>query len=272
MQRPQISVLMPVYNAASYLREAVESILGQDFKDFELICVNDGSTDDSGKILASYTDPRLRVITQLQNQGIVNTLNNGLAECRGEYIARMDSDDIAMHERFSKQLEAFQSDPNIAVVDTVQTLMDENGHPLGKTNSRVVKAKDIYNTLPKSNCLGHPSVMVRGDLLRQYGYRKVAYEDYDLWLRMAADGLKILKLEQALLRFREHGKSITGVDHAGARHFQKVVQTKVFYLSGLTFTARFKGFNMRVAAWLLRDLAIHSYKRLKLATAAKRPA
>lgn len=270
MPRPTISVLMPVYNAAGYLRDAVESILGQDFKDFELVCVDDGSTDGSAKILASYTDPRLRVITQLHNQGIVKTLNNGLAECRGQYIARMDSDDIAMQERFSRQLEAFQENPEVAVVDCVQTLMDENGHPLGKTNSRVVKSADIYDTLPKTNCLGHPSVMVRGDLLRQYGYRNVAYEDYDLWLRMAADGLQIRKLEQPLLRFREHGKSITGVDHAGARHFQKVVETKVFYLSELTFTARFKGFNMRVAGWLLRDLAIHSYKRLKLA--AKRPA
>jgi GT2 family glycosyltransferase len=256
---------MPVYNAGRYLRKAVDSILAQSFADFEIIAVDDGSSDDSLKILEAYTDHRLIVLKHAENKGIVQTLNTGLARCSGRYIARMDADDIALPERFAQQAAYFDAHPDVGVVDTVQACMDESDQRTGRTNSPVIEAKDIYQTLPKTNCLGHPSVMVRGDLLRTYGYRKVAYEDYDLWLRMAADGIGIVKLKTPLLLFREHSGSITGADHAGARHFQKVIHTKLFYLSGLTFTESMKPFNLRVRAWLLRDIAIHSFKKLKMA-------
>jgi len=265
MPQPVISVLLPVYNGSRYLRKAVDSILAQSFGDFELIAVDDGSSDDSLRILETYTDPRLIILKHSENKGIVQTLNTGLSRCTGRYIARMDADDIALPERFSQQATYFDTYPDTGVVDTVQACIDESDHPTGRSNSSVIDAKDIYRTLPKTNCLGHPSVMVRGDLLRTYGYRHVAYEDYDLWLRMAADGISIVKLKTPLLLFREHSSSITGADHAGARHFQKVVHTKLFYLSGLTFTENMKPFNLRVRAWLLRDIAIHAFKKLKMA-------
>lgn len=263
MQPPAISVLLPVYNGGRFLRQAIDSILAQEFSDFELIAVDDGSSDNSLEILRSYTDPRLTIVRHPQNMGIVQTLRTGLAQCSGTYIARMDADDIAMPDRFRKQVSYLEQHPDAGVVDTVQAIMDESGRLTGRTNSPVTSAADIYRSLPKMNCLGHPSVMVRGSVLRAFGYRDVAYEDYDLWLRIAAAGIRIVKLDEPLLHFREHGSSITGTDHAGARHFQKIIHTKLFYLAQLTFTDRMKPFNLRVGFWLLRDMAIHTYKNLK---------
>ena len=265
MSQPAISVLLPVYNGSRFLQKAVDSILAQSFEDFELIAVDDGSTDNSVSILEAYNDPRIVLLKHPVNRGIVQTLNTGLARCTGKYIARMDADDIALPERFSRQVAHFEKYPDTGVVDTVQDCIDESDMRTGKVNSNVVDAEDIYATLPKSNCLGHPSVMVRGDLLRAYGYRNVAYEDYDLWLRIASAGIKIVKLKSRLLLFREHSSSITGTDHAGMRHFQKVIQTKLFYLSGLTFTDNARPFNLKVRIWLLRDLSIQAFKKLKKA-------
>ena len=260
---PAVSVLLPVYNGGRYLRSAVQSILAQSFTDFEIIAVDDGSSDDSLSILKSFSDPRLIVVQHECNSGIVATLATGLARCTGKYIARMDADDVALSERFEQQVAYFEGHPEVGVVDTVQTVIDEQDRPIGKSNSPVVESADILSTLPKRNCLGHPSVMVRGNVLRKYGYRNVAYEDYDLWLRLAADGMPIVKLKTPLLLFREHAASITGKDAIGIRHFLKIIHTKRFYLSHLTFTEALKPFNLAVRVWLLRDIATHAFKRLK---------
>ena len=112
---PKVSILMPVYNSAEFLREAIESMLSQSFKDFEFLIVDDGSTDGSAGILAEYVekDSRIRIIRNEKNQGIVYSLNRGLKECTGEYIARMDSDDIALKERLDKQIAVLDKNPDI---------------------------------------------------------------------------------------------------------------------------------------------------------------
>jgi glycosyltransferase involved in cell wall biosynthesis len=260
---PTVSVLLPVYNGGRYLQGAVQSILNQSFSDFELIVVDDGSTDNTLSILKSFDDPRLIVLNHERNSGIVATLATGLVRCRGKYIARMDSDDIALPHRLQEQVAFFEAHPDVGVVDTVQTVIDEQGVPVGRTNSPVIEAADIIRTLPKRNCLGHPSVMVKGDLLRAYGYRNVAYEDYDLWLRLTASDIRIVKLRMPLLLFREHTTSITGKDEIGVRQFLKIIQTKRFYLSHLTFTEAIKPFNLAVRFWLMRDIATHTFKKIK---------
>jgi len=108
---PVISVLMPVFNAEKDLRQAIDSILNQSFTDFEFLIINDGSTDDSVNIIRSFTDPRIRLIQNPQNLGLVPTLNRGLAEACGKYIARMDADDISEPERFASQIVLLEKTP-----------------------------------------------------------------------------------------------------------------------------------------------------------------
>ena len=113
---PKVSVLMPVYNTKEeYLREAIESILNQTFTDFEFIIINDGSTNNAEEVIKSYKDSRIKYYRQ-ENHGLIYTLNYGLSLCNGEYIARMDSDDISLPFRFEKQIEVLDKNPNIGIV------------------------------------------------------------------------------------------------------------------------------------------------------------
>ena len=108
---------MPVYNGEKYLQEAIESILNQTFKDFEFIIINDGSTDKTLEIIKSFTDPRIKLITQ-ENRGIIYSLNKGITESRGKYIARMDADDISLPERLEKEYRFLEQNPNYGIVGT----------------------------------------------------------------------------------------------------------------------------------------------------------
>lgn len=258
-----VSILLPVYNGAQFLRIAIDSILKQTYLDFELIIIDDGSTDDTVAIIQAIDDTRVKLFRNQVNLGIVATLCRGLQECTGVYIARMDADDIALPERIAEQVSFLEKNPHIDVVDSVQTVIDENGEKIGRTNSVVVEQSDILKYLPKLNCLGHPSVMVRAHVLKSFGYRNVPYEDYDLWLRLAAAKKGIYKLPTPLLLFREHSASITGTDSKMLRHFLKIIQTKRYYLSHLTFTETFIPFNLAVRFWLLRDISIHTSKRIR---------
>ena len=111
MADPKVSVLMSVYNGEKYLREAVESILNQTFRDFEFIIIDDGSTDSTNEIIRSYSDCRIRLLENEENIGLTKSLNKGIDQCRGEYIARMDGDDVSLQQRFSKQLEYLINNP-----------------------------------------------------------------------------------------------------------------------------------------------------------------
>lgn len=261
--KPIVSVLMPVYNAGRYLQQAIESILAQTLKEFELIIVDDGSVDDSGRILESFNDGRIRILTHTSNRGIVKSLNDGIEMCVGAFIARMDADDIALPDRLKKQVAVFDSDETIGVVDSVQLIIGFDNSSLQRYNSPIVTERAIRFTLPKWNCLGHPSVMIKADILRSYKYRSTPYEDYDLWMRMMAAGVRIVKIAEPLLLFREHVSSITAMDNTAARHFHKIIQTKNFYLAELQGRERWSRFNRAVRFWLLRDIAIHWFKKMK---------
>ena len=115
MKSPQISVVMPAYNAEKYITEAIDSILFQTFKDFEFIIINDASTDSTKDIIESYKDPRIKLVNNEQNKGVAKSLNIGISVACGKYIARMDADDIALPERFQKQFDFMEQHPNIDV-------------------------------------------------------------------------------------------------------------------------------------------------------------
>ena len=195
---PKISVLMPVYNTESkYLKTAIESILNQTFKDFEFVIIDDGSTNNVKDVILSYKDNRIKYIEQ-ENQGIAKTLNNGLKIARGEYIARMDSDDISLPERFEKQLSFLEKNPSISVLGTwFETF------PNKKTITRPFNPK--YLDFLESCCMAHPSIMFRKSDFDKYNLRydenlRVS-EDYDLWSR-AIKFLNFANLQETLLKYR----------------------------------------------------------------------
>jgi glycosyltransferase involved in cell wall biosynthesis len=208
---PAVSVLMPVYNAGRFLAPAIESVLAQTLADFELIAINDGSTDGSCAVLQEFAarDARIRVVAQ-DNQGIVASLNRALALARAPLIARMDADDIARPDRFAKQVAFLQRYPEIAAVSGAMDVIDENGAYL-RTDTFPTLPEAVARELDHRSCVCHPAAMVRTAVMRAVGgYRRIVQyaEDYDLWLRVAEVG-GIANLPDVLLSYRLHTTTIS---------------------------------------------------------------
>jgi hypothetical protein len=203
---PAVSVVMPVYNGAAYLAEAVESILAQTFGDFELLAVEGNSTDASPAILAGYAvrDGRVRVVPQT-GHGLIAALNQGVGAARGEFIARMDADDVALPERFARQVRFLREHPTVAAVGTAMQAIGPDGIRYWRMDYPTHPAA-VRDMLTKASCLGHPSVMARRAALDAVGgYRSALRdaEDYDLWLRLA-DRFELANLPDVLMRYRCH--------------------------------------------------------------------
>lgn len=207
MPVPRISVVMPVFNGGCYLAAAVASILKQSFSDFELIVIDDGSTDQSASLLSGFarSDGRIRVIGQA-NAGIVASLNRALDLARGEYVARMDADDVALPSRFGLQVAFLDIHPDVAVVGSAISLIDEEGNAIRDVDYPLTPMA-VSEFLIQIGCaLAHPAVMMRrADVVAVGGYRG-AYrhaEDYDLWLRIS-ETRALANLPDRLLLYRQH--------------------------------------------------------------------
>ena len=206
---PKVSVLMPVYNTKEeYLREAIESILNQTFTDFEFIIINDGSTNNAEEVIKSYKDSRIKYYAQ-ENHGLIYTLNYGLSLCKGEYIARMDSDDISLPFRFEKQIEVLDKNSNIGIVGGLIKFFQDM--------DKIVyyAEKPQYIDMILCNQLGHPVVMMRKSMLDKFNlkYENFLYaEDYELWSR-AIKYTEIYNLQEILLKYR-HSSSCVSVKYS----------------------------------------------------------
>ncbi len=213
MGTPQVSVLMSVYNGRRYLREAVESILGQSFGDFELIVIDDASTDATASILAEFAvrDKRVIVVRNSENVGLTRSLNRGLAMARGRYVARQDADDVSLPERLAVQAAYLDADPEAALAYGHFETMDSAGRILERIG---VKADPVLVRwhLMFFNCLGcHSLVTFRRDpVLALGGYDPSCRwsQDHDLWLRLADVG-DVAIIPQVLARYRVHEQSIS---------------------------------------------------------------
>ncbi|MBP1691214.1 MAG: glycosyltransferase [Bacteroidetes bacterium] len=184
---PRVSVIMSTHNDSAYLPLAMESILQQTFKDFECIIVDDASTDATAGILERYTDARLRIIRHGQNMGLTRSLNEALALSRGVYVARMDGDDIALPDRFQKQVAFLDRNPDVGLVGTAFMYIDGQNTVTG-TEPVFVSDAEIRSRLLKHNCFGHGTVMIRLAVVRALGGYDESFpfaQDYDLWLRIA---------------------------------------------------------------------------------------
>lgn len=212
---PKVTVFVPVYNAARYVGHAVESILAQTFRDFELLVLDDGSTDGSLDTVAGYRDPRIRLERNPANLGIGATRARGLELARGEYLALLDSDDLAHPDRLRQQLAFLESHPDFAVVGTWSRLMDGDGRalPWRTFKKRTVQPLDpgvIDAQLLIRVALRNSSLMARTDVLRAYGYRPnfAQCEDYDLIARVAPH-YRLANLPQRLVCVRIHDAQTT---------------------------------------------------------------
>ena len=213
MTSPRVSVVMSVYNGDHYLRDAIESILHQTFSDFEFIIIDDGSTDGTWAILTDYDDPRIRVVKNDVNLGLVRSLNKGLALARGEYIARMDADDISLSERLDKQVQFMDRNPVIGVLGTDIELINEFGTAYNefKPPSIPTQSRAVNWTLFFRCCIHHPTVVARRTVLECLGGYSLDFahaEDYEFWLR-AIFKTKIMNLPDVLLKLRKHDRNVT---------------------------------------------------------------
>lgn len=267
MTHPRISVVMPVYNAARYLQAAIDSILAQTFSDFELVAVDDGSTDNSHAILDSYAarDPRVRVLSR-PNTGIVGALNDGLALARGEFLARMDADDIALPERFARQLAWFAERPDGVGVGSAFIYIDARGARL-KWNPRQTDHTAIEQALLAGDggAIIHPAAMFRRAAVDRVGrYRPLAQwiEDLDLYLRLARVGT-LGNRPETLLLYRYHEQSVNFTKNAGRLERKLAVLAEAHAARGLPFDpAAFRGrvHPDRIGADAARDFAISSLR------------
>lgn len=210
MKTPELSVILTVYNRESYISAAIESILKQTFRDFELIVINDGSTDTTSVIIESYLDPRIIYIQNEKNIGIVKSLNKGLSVSRGRYIAIMDSDDISMPERFSKQFNFLENNPEIGVCGTCINVIDKKGNLVGNI-SYPVSSNVISCLLLFYCCIAHPTTMYRKKVIQDvgnYNSEFIAALDYDLWTRTIGH-YKFSNISEFLLNYRTHGDNIS---------------------------------------------------------------
>jgi glycosyltransferase involved in cell wall biosynthesis len=210
---PAVSVVIPVYNGERYLASAMDSILAQSFGDFEIILVDDGSTDRTMEIVHLYRKKaagRLRTVITRPNKGIVVSLNEGVDECRGEFIARMDADDISRPERFMLQVQYLSENPECVLVGSRVLLIDPEGAPIREWVSELTHDEIDSAHLNRQWPVVHPSVMMRRQPLQQLGGYRQQYEtleDLDLFLRLAEVG-RLANLPQVLLDYRQHFSSI----------------------------------------------------------------
>ena len=209
---PTVSVLLPVFNGERYLRAALDSVLSQTYADFELLVLDDGSTDRTPHIARSCArlDPRVRVYSR-ENRGLVATLNELLGLARGEFIARMDADDICLPDRLARQVAHLRAHPRVVCVGGDHELIDERGRLLTTVRTLERDAEIQQQALRGHGSICHPSAMIRRDALQHIGgYRAEFYpaEDLDLWLRLGEIG-ELANLRGAVLRYRLHTQSIS---------------------------------------------------------------
>ena len=209
---PCVTVLLAAHNSAAYVRQAIESILGQTFRDLELVAIDDGSADDTPALLARFeTDPRVRLLSNSQNVGLAASLNRGIAAARGRYVARMDADDIAEPQRLAEQIEFLESRAHVGILSSGYIRIDESGNPFGEVQLPESDLEIRWTNLLE-NPFAHPAVVVRRDVLLAHG---LAYDeslraaqDYDLWSRMLRYTCGA-NLRAPLLRYRVHSKNVS---------------------------------------------------------------
>ncbi len=233
---PLVTVLMPIHDGEAFVAGAIESILGQTFRDFEFLIIDDESTDKSIEIIASYDDPRIRLVRNEERLRLIRTLNRGLELARGKYVARMDADDVSLPERLERQVAFMEANPAVGACGTwAVTIGDVDGavwrYPEG--------AEGIRCRLLFDSAISHPTVCMRRDAFARHRLQfDEAYphaEDYELWSR-ASEAFPLANLASVLLRYRTHAGSVSRQHHDGQEATVKRIHRERLSRLGLTPT------------------------------------
>jgi glycosyltransferase involved in cell wall biosynthesis len=231
--KPLISVVMPVHNAQRFVARAVESVLAQTLRDFELIIVDDGSTDATPQLLERYARDSRVVLRSLRKSGISAAMNHGLAVARAPLVARMDADDEMLPERLAVQREFLLDHPELGGCASFYHLIDEHGDVLGDGRSPLVSIRAIERHLADHGHLvyPHPTILFRRNVVLALGGYREEYrvcEDVDLFLRMYQSNRPILVQPRYLLRFRAHATSTSARNAALQFHYNTLIHTNHF--------------------------------------------
>ncbi|GAA6212664.1 hypothetical protein NBRC116602_24050 [Hyphomicrobiales bacterium 4NK60-0047b] len=238
---------MPVHNGESFLKPAIDSILNQTFQDFEFIIINDGSTDRSNEIISSYTDNRIQLIHHDTNLGIVHSLNEGVAQSTGEFIARMDCDDLSRPKRLERQLKFLEENKDVNIVGAWIKLF---GHVRRNfVHKYPVQSKAIKSLMLFENPLAHPTVMFRREILNQKGKSNYLtnfphVEDWAFWFELSKK-YKFANISEVLLDYRVHKSSASKKNTRAQKHSVIQLQKEMFSYYNLPFSEEFLPLNLQ---------------------------
>ncbi|RYH72789.1 glycosyltransferase [Flavobacteriaceae bacterium 144Ye] len=231
---PRITILMPVYNCEAFIAATLESLLQQTFSDFELLVIDDASTDATVSIIEGFDDSRIHLIVKPENTGYTHSLNRGLTMAKGDYIARMDADDIALPERLAQQVTFMDAHPEVVACGTAYQIMDTSQVVTFPTTHEAIRLRLLEQT-----CFAHPTVMLRTSVLRAHGLQYVVAkepaEDYDLWIALSRVG-QLANLDTVLLYYRVHDAQVSNTRRA--RQLASKVDSRILILSDLLPTVK----------------------------------
>lgn len=234
---PRISVILAAYNSEKYLVSAVESILHQTYRDFELLLFDDGSTDSTPRIIREFGKKDHRVIPiSRPNKGLTRTLNEGIERATGEYLARMDADDISLPERFEKQVAYLDAHPECVCLGTRVTLIDPYGSPI-RVGDHKLTHEQIESDLLRGIgwAIVHPAAMMRTEAVRRLGgYREQfkTSQDLDLFLRLGEIG-KLANLPEPLVQYRQHFESVNNTKSDEQWRVKSIIVAEAYDRRGL---------------------------------------
>jgi hypothetical protein len=213
--RPRVSVVLPCLNARAHLSRCLDSLQAQAYDNFEVLAVDDGSSDGTRELLSAYArrDSRIHVFSNTKTLGLVRSLNDAVARARGDYVARLDADDEADSLRLLKQVQYLDAHPEVDVVSASVLLVNEQGAGIGRRPARVTRPVACRYMLAFANSLIHPSVAARTTVLREFPYstdaRALHTEDYELWSRMSRAGKRLANQRDYLVRYRVAQSSVS---------------------------------------------------------------
>lgn len=228
----KITVLMSVFNADRYLQSAIDSILNQTFTDFEFLIINDGSTDDTSQILSGYNDTRIRIVNNEHNIGLTKSLNKGLKISRGEYIARMDADDISLPSRFEKQVDFMETHPEVGVCGSwAQAYGEISGFYKTPVDNDSITCRMLFQ-----NSIIHPSVIIRKAIIEKYNLaydeQYINTQDYAFWIN-CLQHTHLANIPEVLLRLRIHNNQISILNTDHQCRLAQNIQEKLLNILGI---------------------------------------
>lgn len=263
-----VSFVMPVYNGWPYVQQAVQSMLDQQTDiPFEIIIINDGSTDASNHWLSALQYPQIVVVHQYPNQGLIASLNNGIQAAKYKYIARMDADDICVPRRLQAQVQALENKPTWAAVAGFIEFINQENEVTGNwtLDRNTTTPAAIKKAMAWECCIAHPSMLIRRAILLQFPYRAAQknIEDYDLWLQLLAAGQTIGKVPETVLQYRVHPTQVTKQTLHTQNFYFKKWHCKAYFLRRYGFPFTLNIFVWKVAALALLDAVLGFAKQWK---------